>query len=556
MDRLGAGFEQRLVMILVRCLVVLAASALGLGSSVVACSGGGGDGDGGADSSTESGKDGPAGTPALIELTITSASGEGASPPVALVPAFSPDIHDYYVRCPAATNALTVSMTASRGAESLLLLPETSPSRPKQTLGPIRVEANQAIVAAASVASATVEYWVRCLPPDFPVLAWDPHPEAGTRPPGYYLVGSFYGLTGYAMILDGHGVPVWYQADIRGGVSDVDDVVEGGVSFISTVGGPFVVHDLSPLSETTVAPAGVPLDIHDLQVLPNGDYVAFSSPIQGGVDLTGIHPVLLSDGGTSMPGPGSNIVACNIVEFDPATGAVVWTWSASDHFDPVVDSIEPVLGSGPGDGGIVDGIDVYHCNSIDVDRANGNLLVSARQMSSVFYIDAPTGSVLWKMGGSPSSKDGALYIPVDAPPFTGQHDARLQPGWSTCSGGQISLFDDETYGDAGSARGALYDVRLGAGDGGCDGGTPGASVVWQYRGTASSAASGSFRISADGSRVIGWGIQSDLVFTEVDEEQHDLLDFRFTSANGSYRAIKAPLSAFDLNVLRMNAGLP
>jgi hypothetical protein len=370
------------------------------------------------------------------------------------------------------------------------------------------------------------------------------------------VVGSFYGLTGYAMILDGHGVPVWYQADSRGGVSDVDDVVDGAVSFISTLGGSYEVHDLSPPSETNVAPASVPLDIHDLQVLPNGDYVAFSSPIQAGVDLTGIHPVLLSDGGTSMPGPGSNVVACNIVEFDPASGAVVWTWRASDHFDPVVDSIEPVLGSGPGEGGIVDGIDVYHCNSIDIDRANGNFLVSARQMSSVFYIDAPTGNVLWKMGGSPSSKDNARYISAPSPPFTGQHDARLQPGWSTCSGGQISLFDDETYRDAGPARGVLYDVRLGPSDGGCDGGTAGASVVWQYRGTASSASSGSFRISADGSRVIGWGIQSDLVFTEVDEEQHDLLDFRFTSANGSYRAIKAPLSAFDLPVLRMTAGLP
>ena len=108
------------IMTLRRWLVLLAASALGLAASVIACSGDGQNGDGGADASTESSKDG-AGTPALIELTIASPMGSGASRPVALVPAFSPDIHDYYVRCPAATNALTVSMTASPGAESLLL---------------------------------------------------------------------------------------------------------------------------------------------------------------------------------------------------------------------------------------------------------------------------------------------------------------------------------------------------------------------------------------------------------------------------------------------------
>jgi hypothetical protein len=60
----------------------------------------------------------------------------------------------------------------------------------------------------------------------------------------------------------------------------------------------------------------------------------------------------------------------------------------------------------------------------------------------------------------------------------------------------------------------------------------------------------------DGSRVIGWGLgpTPDLVFTEVDLQGDDLLDFYFTDDNSSYRAIKVPLTAFDVGVLRRTAG--
>ncbi len=235
----------------------------------------------------------------------------------------------------------------------------------------------------------------------------------------------------------------------------------------------------------------------------------------------------------------------------------MWTWTATDHFDPVKDTTEPILAPPLGDGGQV--IDTFHCNSIDVDPANGNLLVSARQMDSVFYIEKSTGMVLWKMGGATASLDDAGYVPVTSP-FYGQHDARLQPGWSAC-GGQISLFDDQTYGKQ-PARGVLYDVVVGAGDGGCEAGTAGASVAWQYAGKASSGASGSFRISADGSRVICWGLESEsIVFTEVDDAGNDLLDLvstnsAFIAPMQSYRAIKVPETALDLDAMRATAGLP
>jgi Arylsulfotransferase (ASST) len=217
-------------------------------------------------------------------------------------------------------------------------------------------------------------------------------------------------------------------------------------------------------------------------------------------------------------------------------------------------------------------LDVFHCNSIDVDPESGNLLVSARSMDSVFYVARPSGKVLWKMGGATFSKDGATYVSV-ADPFFRQHDARLQPGWcSTCGGGtgQVSVFDDETAKSA-PARAVVYDLIVGVADGAAsaDGGygdsgashvgtTGTATVAWMYEGLSSSAFAGDFRIYPDGSRVIGWGVSltTQLVFAEVDAYGNDLVDFGFADSEPSYRAIKVPLSTFDLDLLRRTAGLP
>jgi hypothetical protein len=509
--------------------------------------------------------------PTLAQLSVfPTVAGDAA--PSTLLPKFSPAIHDYYVLCVAGENALTVSMTASRGATSQLKRPLESPAVQEQSLK-VRVAEGQAVVAQAAAGTKTLEYWVRCLPHDFPDLQWVVHDDAGTRAPGYYLLGNQETNDGaaYAIVLDSNGVPVWYFREPTG-VFDIENLVPGAISFIPYPQGtnPFEIHHLSPLRKTDV---GSNVDPHELRVLPNGDYLVFDSSLQTGVDLTGLNLPLL-DGGTEPLGPNSPIQACNIHELD-RTGKVVWSWIGTDHFDLAVDSTYPLpAGFVPVDGGVAietyDGspiVDPFHCNSIDVDPANGNLLVSARHLDSIFYVEKATGKVLWKMGGPKASKDDATYVGV-ADPFFRQHDARLLPGWSAdCNGGtgQISLFDDETA-VVGPARAIVYSVTVGAGDGGatdCDGGLPvgvdagSASRVWQWKGTTTSNFSGSFRITADGSRIIGWGASNvfGLVFTEVSQDGRNLVELYSPNDIISYRAIKIPVSAFDLTTLRKTAGL-
>jgi hypothetical protein len=289
---------------------------------------------------------------------------------------------------------------------------------------------------------------------------------------------------------------------------------------------------------------------------------AGTHPILTGVDLTGLS-FGLADGGVASFGASSNIQDCAIVEFDPK-GNVSWQWSAYAHFDPVMTSTFPwfsVTGVSAPDGGVV--VDPYHCNSIDVEPETGDLLVSARDMDSIFYVEKASGRVVWKLGGPPSSRDRGTTFVSAGDPFYRQHDARLQPGWSaTCSGGRgrISLFDDQSYVPGHVARGVVYELAIGGGRTSCgDGAAPSggtATVAWEYRGTVSSMDLGSFRVLPDGSHVIGWGNGAPgLVFSEVDVQGTDLLDLTF-EGDTSYRAVKVPLDALDLDAMRKTAGLP
>jgi hypothetical protein len=478
------------------------------------------------------------------------------------------------VPCVAGMNAGTVSMTASDGAESALRQPTTSPSMASQTV-PLQVAENQLIEAVATRGAMSNEYWVRCLPHDFPVMRWVPHPKAGTPTPGYYLVGNPYPIpnlgVGWAIVLDSHGVPVWYYKETGEGVFDMDSLAPGTISFLASapepnrMSLPWELRQLSSPMVTHIGPGGTDTDSHELQfVAKTGHHLLYTIVIEEGFDLSGL-TVELETGATRPLGTNENIASSKLLEID-AAGKTVWSWDVTEHFDPNTASTYPRTGENQwhAANNTRPVYDVFHLNSIDVDLDSGGLprglLLSGRNMDAVFYVEYPSGKVLWKMGGTTSSKDsGVTYLPPPSQPFFRQHDARLLPGWSptTCGGhGQLSVFDDETEMKDALARGVLYDVTVRS-DGSSTCANPGATVSWQYRGQANSLFMGSFRVQSDGSSVIGWGTPASLsgpVFTEVDVGRNDLLDLYFMPGF-SYRAIKVPVGALDIEQMRKTAGV-
>jgi hypothetical protein len=412
--------------------------------------------------------------------------------PLTLTPGFATSTTDYYVRCLAGQNQLSLTTTDESGTSTrdLTLLPDQS----------------------VSVAD---RYWIRCLPPDFPVMTVT---GSGVPTPGYYLVDSAY----YGIVFDTHGVPVWYT---RGNNTiNLDSPAVDTISLMPNygvgAGARFEVRNLdSDLTTVFQAAGGEQTDPHEFQALPNGNHLLIATPIKPGVDLTGLQQF----------GANQNLLDCEIQELDPA-GNLVWSWSASDHVDPVLESLEPL--------DQVTSVDVYHCNAIEPD-ASGNLLVSMRETNALFYIDRDSGQVVWKLGGSAYNKDGAALIQVENDPqttFVMQHDARFRPN------GNVTLFDDHSEG-TGVARGVEYAIDHEAGV---------ATPVFQYLGTAASGFEGGFRRYDDGESVIAWGhVPNDpRILTEIDADGHDVFDIAFADAEVNYRAIKVPLTQFNLPTLR------
>src|SRR5208282_5397196 len=103
---------------------------------------------------------------------------------------------------------------------------------PAQNLS-VNLSENQAVVTTVTEGTASEEYWVRCIPDDFPTMQWTTHADGCSRPPGYYLFGTMSlppGKSGYAIALDWNGVPVWYKYNGEA-VYDMESLDSGIVSF-------------------------------------------------------------------------------------------------------------------------------------------------------------------------------------------------------------------------------------------------------------------------------------------------------------------------------------
>jgi outer membrane protein assembly factor BamB len=463
--------------------------------------------------------------------------------PLAISPAFDPTIHDYAMHCAAGTNDVTVTMQAVAGGTVRLIGPIVTPRAAERTRD-VALAVDQAVVVeAADALGRTAQYWIRCLPPDFPTITATRHPTAGDPTPGWYVVGNAVTPTDrarFAMVLDSHGTPVWYK---RAGanVQNVTPLVPNQVAFMPTPtfafgtdpNGRYDVYDLfagtaSPVS--SIRTVGMPTDLHELQTLPNGDRLLLSYPLKRGVDLTGLP-------GAPGAGPDSTIADCVVQQLD-SQGNLVWEWTASDHFDPITETTSVLVTTV----GTETVYDVFHCNSID-PNPNGNVLVSARHMNAVFEVRRSDGIVVWKLGGTPVNRDGAAILTIQDDPDNGpvqQHDARYLPN------GEVGIYDNRT---SGSARGIEYSLDLGART---------ATLVFSFEQPSSMASCcmGSFRASPDGHRVIGWGyvLFDGLAVTELDASGDDVLDIVFAGGTASYRAVKVPPTFYDLAAMRLTAG--
>jgi hypothetical protein len=324
-----------------------------------------------------------------------------------LDPPFNPAITDYAVRC---TSGPTTSVSTT-GSDTVTIAGTAF-------AGPASVTVPMVAGQGVTVSDGGSSYEIRCLPSDFSnyTSSVTGTPQAN----GYFLT-----LGHYSVVFDNQGVPVWWYQD-SGSLSPFDAKFLGPTT-VAYWDGPTASYELRGLDgslQGTVGGGSVPLDLHELQQLPNGNYVAI-------MDVTTNCPadptqcVDLSSWGDSAQ---SSITDNVIVELNPSN-QIVWQWSTAQHLDIAGENAN-WRDQYP---------DVIHMNSLEYD-GNGGIIFSARHLDAVYRIDMATGNVTWKLGGTPTPESllvsGDHYLAAGGQLFSGQHYARLLPD------GSLTLHDN------------------------------------------------------------------------------------------------------------------
>ena len=341
-----------------------------------------------------------------------------------LAPSFTATTYDYAVRC--AGHATTTLSTVGTGTVTIGGHTFNEP-----VSLPLKLTPNMAVY----VAGGGHIYTIRCLPADFPAYA---SKVQGTPQAHGYLVGLAPGPASkgahanyYVVSFDNHGVPVWWYANPSSPINAAFNGTGQIYWWLGSQATPGVgngTYTIRNLNGTVVAAVGDPtagtaLDLHDFQVLPNGDYLGIQY-----VNTTAD----LSSWGDSTTQP---ILDCVIVELNPQ-GTIVWSWSTAAHVNLAAENanwhnLVP---------------DVVHMNSIQ--QVGNQIIWSARALDAVYEIDKTSGAVLWKIGGTPTPESLSVVGNTYPQVFSGQHDARR------LSDGSITVHDDATQ-EAGHPARAL-----------------------------------------------------------------------------------------------------
>jgi len=365
----------------------------------------------------------PPAEPPVTSLSVSTA-------PAEMFPEFSPDVSDYVVRC--ANVPFDVRVEA----------PDAQPisvgGNPAQTgrftVSVWRAEGQRFTIVDQGAART---YSVRCLPGDFPEFTVT---REGTPQAGHYLIAPIqFTAAGfqptYAVVFDAHGVPVWWS---RQSSIFLQQLPNGNLAWTRWNGEAAEEIGLDGSVITTIeAPhpyPGTAFDFHDMIRLANGNYMIVLNEELPNQDLSIIDPSL-----ADVP-----VFDHRLVEIDPATGDILWSWLASDHID--VAETDPqwygYVRNRPDMSLGTPLYDIFHWNSVE-ETPTGYLL-SFRHLDAVYAIERATGDVEWKLGGVDVPGD-SLVISGDSrfpgPGFGGQHDARYLPGASATQF-EVTLYDN------------------------------------------------------------------------------------------------------------------
>jgi len=371
---------------------------------------------------------------AVVALLATQPT-EGASHPLrvtanpGLSPSFRTSVADYVSGC---GNGRPLWLSIDAPAGSSVAVDGARPRSGTFTKS-VPLTAGQATRLVVSSAGRKATYHVRCLPSSFPRWRFE---RSGEPAAEWYLMApvapdsATAARSHYVTIVDRRGVPVWWK---REKISPFNSLVlpNGDLAWTRFYGDPFgmrsseawEVHRLDGSLVRTLKTIGSPADTHEMEPLPNGDYLLITYRLRTNVNLSKYGRPAHSD-----------VLDGEIQEITPG-GQMVWSWNSKDHI-----SLSEVQAWSHANRRLLDGTrayDIFHLNSVSPDD-HGGLVISGRHVNAVYRIDRATGDVTWKLGGTKRPESLTVVGDPRKPTLGLQHDARVLPD------GTVSVFDNRT----------------------------------------------------------------------------------------------------------------
>jgi hypothetical protein len=249
---------------------------------------------------------------------------------------------------------------------------------------------------------------------------------------------------------------------------------------------------------------GLHADLHDFQIAP-GD-VAY---------LTAYNPVHCNLSSVEGSTNGA-IIDTAVQEIDLRTGLVRWEWHTLDHVAAEESETAAPKSEAPWDW--------FHLNSID-PQSDGDLFISGRSTWAGYLLQAGSGKVLWRLGGTKSS-----FRMGPGTKTAWQHDGRILPD------GEVTFFDNGSNPPIHSESRAIH-IAL-------DTKSHSASLrsSFTHPNPALLAASqGDVQTLPDGNDVVGYGGVPEI--SEYDSAGRLVYDAHMPYGMSSYRALRFPWSA-------------
>ena len=172
------------------------------------------------------------------------------------------------------------------------------------------------------------------------------------------------------------------------------------------------------------SPSNIPIDLHEVQKLPNGNYISF-------VPVFGMGPIPIGEWTAQFQSEGYQAdgeviefpwLAQRIVEWDKNTGQEVWSWNAFDYIDmDQYDKGEELWW----DAYISGRFDWLHSNSFFFDEIENAIYISIRHLNQITKISYPSGDILYSIGLANEFDTGSENNICNELRFSWQHHVQL-----------------------------------------------------------------------------------------------------------------------------------